>query len=141
MPYISKKLLAGSDSKKCDEIWQNSQKLPRRAKGDRSSPALIGKTAVNNSPLRGPTKGRKICAIKPKTYCTYETKVLKRLQGTIKKNNSNYNMHTTLDNIPTAGKSITNNLINTTEVQFQLLQKTFGKLNTTLLSSVVHFAS
>ena len=84
MPYISEKLLAGSDSKKCDEIWQNRQKLPRRAKGDRSTP-VFGKTAVNNSTLRGPIKGRKICAIKPKTYYTYETKVLKRLRGIIKK--------------------------------------------------------
>ena len=50
-------------------------------------------------------------------------------------------MCTTRDNISTAGKSITNNLINTIEVQFQLLQKKFGKLNIILLSSVVHFAS
>ena len=64
----------------------------------------------------------------------------KKTAGNNKKN-SNYNMRTTLDNIPTAGKSITNNLINTTEVQFQLLQKTFGKLNIILLSSVDHFAS
>ena len=58
--------------------------LPRRAKADRSSP-VFGKTAVNNSTLRRPTKARKICVIKPKTYYTYETKVLKRLQGIIKK--------------------------------------------------------
>lgn len=43
-------------------------------------------------------------------------------------------MRMTLDKIPMAGKSITNNLINTTKVQFHLLQKTFGKLNIILLS-------
>ena len=56
----------------------------------------------------------------PKRYLyTYEINVLKRLQGIT---NTfllvDLNMHTTLHNIPTTGKSVRNNAINTTEVKF-----------------------
>ena len=74
-----------------------------------------GKKTINF--IIRPTKERNLCPIRPRTqFYTYETNVLKILQRIPKRLEIlDYNTRTTFDNIPIAGKSASNNVINNRE--------------------------
>lgn len=106
-------------------MWKNGQRVPMTAKkkeNDRYSPDFE-KTAPNNFILRRPAKERRMCAITPRTlFYIYETNVPKRPRG-IMIIDLNYLITTCAPHLTTflQQSNQTNNVINTTEVQFQLL--------------------